>query len=141
MSNVNNDLVVENENLFRFLSCAPITILLVVFAERFFMSFDLVLFKVIYVLLALCFSLFTIAYAAYYTNDVYDGEAEGFIKNDNLFKALVCAPLSVLFWFFSVYSITSSASMFFSTIYVLLALYFTLSTLGYAAFYTNDCYD
>ena len=141
MSQVNNDLVIANENLFRALFCGPIAILLIVFAERFFMSFELMLFKVIYVLLAFVLSLYAIAYAAYYTNEVYEGETESFIKNDNLFKALVCAPLSVVFWYFAENSIASSGSLFFNVIYVLLALYFTLGTLGYAAFYTNDSYD
>jgi hypothetical protein len=34
----------------------------------------------------------------------------------------------------------SSGHIVFNAIYILLALYSTLSTLAYAAYYTNDCY-
>jgi len=141
MSQVKSDAGIENENLFRALFCAPTAILLVLFAESFLMSSGIVLFKVIYVLMALYFTLSTLAYAAYYTNELYEGETEKFIKNDNLFKAIVFAPLAVVFWFFAVNSIMSSGHIVFNATYVLLALLSTLSTLAYAAYYTNDCYS
>jgi hypothetical protein len=135
-----SDVVIDNENLFRALFCAPITMLLLLFAENFLMSSGLFLFKVIYVLMALGFFLSTLAYAAYYTNELSAGETHSFIENQNLFKAIVNAPLAIVFWYFAVASITSSGHVVFNVIYVLLALYCTLSSLAYAAFYTND-YD
>jgi len=138
MDRVTSDLKVENENLFRALFSAPIAIFLVLFAESFLMSSGIVLFKVIYVLMALYFSLSCLAYAAYYTNEVYEGETECLIKNSNLLKAIFCTPLAILFWYFAVNSIMSSGHIVFNVIYVLLALYLSLSTLAYAAFYTND---
>jgi hypothetical protein len=140
MSNVESDAGIENENLFRALFCAPTALLLVLFANSFLMSPGVVLFKVIYVLMALFFTLSTLAYAAYYTNELYEGKTDKFIKNDNLFKAIIFTPLAVVFWFFAVNSIMSSGHIVFNAIYILLALYSTLSTLAYAAYYTNDCY-
>jgi len=138
MDRVTSDLKVENENLFRSLFSAPIAIFLVLFAESFLMSSGIVLFKVIYVLMVLYFSLSCLAYAAFYTNEVYEGETECLIKNSNLFKAIFCTPLAILFWYFAVNSIMSSGHIVFNVIYVLLALYLSLSALAYAAFYTND---
>lgn len=138
MGKVNNDVIVDNENLFRTLFCAPIAILLVLFAENFLMSSGLILFKVIYVLMTLFFFISALAYGAYYTNELSSGEADNFIKNQNLFKAVISLPLAVLFCYFSMNSIMSSAHIVFSTTFVLLTMYFSLSTLGYAAFYTND---
>jgi hypothetical protein len=140
MNKIKSDAVIESDNLFRALFCAPTAILLVLFAESFLMSAGIALFKVIYVLMALYFLLSTLAYAAYYTNEIYEGEADSFIKNDHLFKAIIFTPLAIIFWFFAVNSIMSSGHIVFNTIYVLLALYSSLSTLAYAAYYTNDCY-
>ncbi len=140
MSEIKSNDGIENENLFRALFCAPTAILLVLFAESFLMSSGVALFKVIYVLMALYFTLSTLAYAAYYTNELYEGETEKFIKNDNLFKTIIFAPLSVVFWYFALNSIMSSGHIVFNATYVVLALLCTLFTLAYAAFYTNDCY-
>lgn len=140
MSEIKSNDGIENENLFRALFCAPTAILLVLFAESFLMSSGVALFKVIYVLMALYFTLSTLAYAAYYTNELYEGETEKFIKNDNLFKTIIFAPLSVVFWYFALNSIMSSGHFVFNATYVVLALLCTLFTLAYAAFYTNDCY-
>jgi hypothetical protein len=140
MSQAKSDVVIDNENLFRALFCAPTAILLVLFAQSFLMSSGLVLFKVIYVLMALYFTLSALAYAAYYTNELYEGEAESLIKNKSLFKALVFTPLAIVFWFFAVNSIMSAGHIVFNVTYIILALYFTLSTLAYAAYYTNDYY-
>jgi hypothetical protein len=140
MGHVTSDVIIENENLFRTMIFAPVAILLVLFAESFLMSSGIVLFKVIYVLMTSYALLSALAYGAYYTNELYEGKVESFIKNDNLFKAIVFTPLAVVFWFFSVNSIMSSGHIVFNFIYVLLALYCTLSTLAYAAYYTNDCY-
>lgn len=140
MSNVKSDVIIENENLFRTLVFGPVAILFLLFAGPFLMSSWLVLFKVIYVLMTLYFSLSALAHGAYYTNELYEGKTESLIKNDNLFKALVYTPLAILFCFFAMNSITSSGHVFFNTLYILMALYFSLSVLAYAAYYTNDCY-
>jgi hypothetical protein len=140
MDKVKSDVVIENENLFRALFFAPITMLLMLFAESFLMFSGLLFFKIIYVLMTLGFFLSTLAYAAYYTNELSAGETERLIENQNLFKAIVSAPLAIVFWYFAVASITSSGHIVFNVTYVLLALYFSLSSLAYAAFYTND-YD
>ncbi len=70
MGNANNDLLIENENLFRALFSAVGAVLFTVLAVNFVMSAGLLLFKVLFVLAALYFSLSTLAYAAYYTNDL-----------------------------------------------------------------------
>lgn len=140
MGKAKSDVLIENENLFRALVCAPIAILFGVMAVNSVISPGIVLFKVIFVLMALYFSLSALAYAAYYTNERFEGKAEPVFENKNLSKALLCAPFAVLFVTFALNSITSSSSIFFSVLYVLIALYFTLSTLAYAAFYTNDYY-
>jgi integral membrane sensor domain MASE1 len=140
MENVKSEVVIKNENLFRALACAPIAILFVIFAVNSVTSPGILLFKVLFVLLALYFTLTTLAYAAYYTNDHYEGNVDNIFENENLFKTLCSAPIAILFVLFAVISVTSSGSMLFTVILVLLALYFILKTLAYAAYYTNDCY-
>jgi uncharacterized membrane protein YqjE len=140
MGNVKSEVVIENENLFRALVFGPVAILLVLFGSSFLMSPGVVLFKVIYVLMASYFSISALAHAAFYTDELYAGEVESFIKNDNLFKAIVYSPLAILFWTFAVNSIMSSGHIVFNVIYILIAFYLSLSALAYAAFYTNECY-
>jgi len=140
MENVKSEVLIENENLFRALACAPIAILFGIFAVNSVMSPGILIFKVIFVLLALYFSLTTLAYAAYYTNDHYEGKVDNIFKNSNLFKTLCSAPLAILSVFFAVTSVSSSASIVFTIILVSMALYFSLRTLAYAAYYTNDFY-
>lgn len=141
MSNVDNDLIIKNENLFRTLAFAPVALLLLIFAGDFLSSSLLFLFKIFYVLMMLYSSISALAYGAFYTNEVYEGKTESLIKNDNLFKALVYTPLAVLFYFFALNSVMSSSHIVFNTIYILMTLYFTLSAIAYAAYYTNDRYD
>jgi len=76
MGKVNSKTVVENENLFRALVCSPIAILFVMLAVNSMMSPGLVAFKVLFVVMALCFALSALAYAAYYTNDCYAATAD-----------------------------------------------------------------
>ena len=140
MSNDNNKLFIENENLFRALVFAPVAILLIIFAEAFLTSSGLFFFKLIYVVVTLYSLLSALAHSAYYTNELEEGRAESFIKNDNLFKAIVCSPLAVLFTFFAFNSIASSGHIVFNVAYILIAAYFILSSLAYAAFYSNDYY-
>jgi len=141
MSNIESDLMIKNENLFRTLAFTPIALLLLIFAGDFLSSSLLVLFKIFYVLMMLYSTVSALAYGAFYTNDVYEGRAESLIKNNNLFKALIYTPLAALFYFFAVNSIMSSSHVVFNMLYILMTMYFTLSAIAYAAFYTNDRYD
>lgn len=68
------------------------------------------------------------------------GKSENFIENENLFRALVCSPIAVLFVMLAVNSMMSPGFVVFKVIYVVMALCFALSALAYAAYYTNDCY-
>lgn len=138
MGKGNSALVVTNENLFRALACTPIAALSWLLAVNVISSSALVLFQVIFVLMALYFTLTTLAYAAYYTNQRFDKSAEAFIKNSNLAKAITFAPLAILSSFVVYHAILSSAHMFFKIIFVLMALYCVLSAIAYAALYTND---
>jgi len=140
MGKANSGLVIENENLFRALFCAPIAILFGALTLSLLVSSDIVLFKVIFVLLTLYFSLSALAHAAYYTNERLEGTAEAIIENKNLSKLLYCVPLTLLFVAIAVNSVSFSTHMVFNVVFVLMAIFFTLSTLAYAAFYTNDCY-
>lgn len=140
MSNNNSNLLIENENLFRTLVFSPVALVLIVFGGEFLSSDKLFLFKVIYVLVGLYSTLCALAHGAFYTNELYEGKTEGLIKNNNLFKTIAFLPLAVLFSLLAYSTITSSGHIVFSVIYVLMALYFVLGTLAYAAFYTNDFY-
>mgnify|MGYP000064798662 CR=1 FL=1 len=141
MENVVNENGIENENLFRALVSAPLAIFFVIIATNSVSSSGIFLFKLIYVCLALYFSLSTLAYAAYYTNDHNCEKADKTLKNKNLFNFLFYAPIAVAFIIFAVISVTSNASLFFNIIFGLLAFISSLYTIAYAAFYTNDCYD
>lgn len=137
MGKANQELVIENENLFRALFSAPAAILFAVLALD---SSGIAFFQFLFVLLALYFSLNALAHAAYYTNELTEGTTEAVIKNTNLAKLLYSVPLAIFFVFFAINSIASSQHMLFNVVFVLSALYFTLSSLAYAAFYTNDRY-
>ena len=62
------------------------------------------------------------------------------VQNDNLFKAIVCAPISALFVLLAFNSVTNAGIVIFQVLFVILALFFVLSTLAYAAHYTNDVF-
>lgn len=138
MGNATKELAIENENLFRFLVSAPIAILLSIFAVNYIGTSGLMIMKVIFVLMALYFTLTALAYFAYYTNDLQEGTAPGLIENENLKKLLLNAPIAIAFIIFAENSITSSSHLVFNIVLVSCALYFTLSALAYGAFYTND---
>ena len=138
--NNENTLAVENENLFRALVCLPMGILFSILAAYYGASSGLLMFKVIFVLLALAFSLYGLAYAAYYTNDRTENRASPFFSNSNLFKLVVSAPLAALFIAICANAVLTSAHIVFCLVYGGLAAYFALSALAYGAFYTNDCY-
>jgi len=138
MESVKTEVLIENENLFRALICAPSAVVFVLFSINSVMSSGLIIFTVMFILMALYFTLSTLAYAAYYTNDLYEGSSERIINNSNLSRALNFTPLAILFAWLAVYSVDSSSHIFINVVFVLAALYFTLSTLAYAAYYTND---
>ena len=138
MGKNNSETIIENENLFRALTCAPISFLFTLLAANSVMSSGIVIFQVLFILLALFFTYNTLAYAAHYTNERFSGQAETALGNENLSKAVKFFPLAVVFVFFAMNAITSSSHLVFQVILVLLALTFVLSTLSYAAFYTND---
>ncbi len=139
MSKVNSEVVFENENLFRVVFCAPAAILFSILAANSVASSGIVIFQIIFVLMALYFSLCTLGYAALYTNEVSEGLVERFIKNENLSTFLNNAPLAIIFVSLCVYSL-SAMHVVFNVIFVSMACYFTLRALASAAFYTNDCY-
>lgn len=62
-------------------------------------------------------------------------------ENEYLFRAKVCLPVAIFFAMIAVNSFTSSGILLFQVIFVLMALYFSLSTLAYAAFFTNDYFE
>lgn len=141
MGNATNEVAIENENLFRFLVSAPIAILLSIFAANYIGTDGLIIMKVIFVMMAVYFTLTALAYFAYYTNDLQEGTAPGLIENENLKKLLLNAPIAISFIIFAVNSIASSSHIVFNAVLVVCALYFTLCTLAYGAFYTNDRFD
>ena len=138
METVKKDVLIENENLFRALVCAPIALFLLLFAPSFITSPGIVLSKVIFILLALAFFLATLAYAAYYTNEVYLGNEDNFLRNKKLFKAIGYAPLAVAFIFFTIQSMSSASHIVFNLLFILMACYFSLSSLANAAYFTNE---
>lgn len=138
MGQANTGLLIENENLFRALACAPIAILSSILAVDFAMSSGLIIFKVLLACMAIYFSLTAIAYAAYYTNEIYSEKSGSFIKNKNLFKVLVHAPIAIVFTFFAFNSVAINTHLIFTLVYGFIATYSSLAALGYAAFYTNE---
>jgi hypothetical protein len=77
MGKIQSGYLIENENLFRALVCALIAILFVILSVNSFQSDGIVLFKVMFVVLCLCSSLGTLAYAAYFTNDYVAAKGNG----------------------------------------------------------------
>lgn len=63
------------------------------------------------------------------------------IKNENLFRTLVCGPSAIVFSLFAQQAIVSSGPLIFQVFFTLIALYFALSTLSHAATYTNERYE
>lgn len=68
------------------------------------------------------------------------GNNDTLITNENLYRALVSAPLAIFFAILAFNSVMYFELVIFKAIFILMALYFSLSTLFYAAFYTNECY-
>lgn len=133
--------LIENENLFRSLVCIPPAIIFVLLAVNSISSSGIVLFQIIFTLIATYFTLSTIGYAAIYTNELYEGKTEPLFKNKNLSKTIVYLPLAIIFIATAVTSITSSAHIVFNVLSISLASYTVLATLAYAAFYTNDYFE
>ncbi|SET51337.1 hypothetical protein [Thalassotalea agarivorans] len=138
MGKASSSLVVENENLFRALVCAPVALLFVALAVDSIATSGIVIFQVLFVLIAMYFALYTLAYAAYYTDERLSGKAQRLFKNINLSKALFSAPFALLFTGLTVFAIQQSIHIVFIAILMLIAIYYVLATLAYAAYYTND---
>ena len=141
MEKVKSENIIENENLFRALVSVPLAILFVLLSINSVLTTGIVLFQVLFILLAIYFSLSAISYAAHYTNELYDGKTEPLFKNINLSKTIKFLPLAVLFTYIAVNSITTSAHIVFKALSIVMSLLLILTTIAYAAYYTNDCYD
>ncbi|MGB1199475.1 MAG: hypothetical protein ACPG46_10535 [Thalassotalea sp.] len=140
MEKVKIDRIIKNEYLFRAMVCVPAAILFALLAVNSVATSGIVVFQVIFTLIAAYFSLSALFYAAHYTNERYEGKAAPLFKNNNLSKSIKFFPLAVLFTFTAFNSIATSASVVFQIMCALIAFILLLSTIAYAAFYTNDCY-
>ncbi|NMP32329.1 hypothetical protein HII17_12225 [Thalassotalea sp. M1531] len=138
MGNSNTGVVIENEHLFRSLICAPVAIFFALLAQQWITTSGAIVMSVIFVIIALIFMLSTLSYAAYYTNERFEGKAEPLFKNNNLSKFVVFTLLTALLVPVAVNVVPSEAHMVFKVIFTLSALYVVLSALAFAAFYTND---
>ncbi|MCO4798985.1 MAG: hypothetical protein KC484_07205 [Colwelliaceae bacterium] len=141
MGKVNNELVIKNENLFRAWVSLPAAILFILLSINSVATSGILLFQIIFILLAMYFSLNAISYAAQYTNELYEGKTEPLFENKNLSNAIIFSPLAILAVLVASNSITTSASVVFQTVSVLTAFILVLYAIAYAAFYTNDCYE
>ena len=141
METVKSEVTIENENLFRALVCIPVAALFALLAASSIMNSGILLFQIIFVLLALYFTLSTLAYAAHYTNERYEGTTEPQFSNKNLSKTVKLLPLAIIFVIVAMTSITSSTHVVFQVLFVLMALFTVLSTLAYAAYFTNDYFE
>lgn len=140
MEKIKNESIIKNENLFRACVCVPLVILFVLLSIDSVVNSGIILFQILFILMALYFSLSAISYAAHYTNERFEGKAEPQFENINLSKMIKFSPLAVFFTFIAYNSITTSSHFVFQAIAVLMALFCILSTIAYAAYYTNDCY-
>jgi hypothetical protein len=140
MEQVKSESIIKNENLFRALVYVPLAALFVLLSINSVATSGIIIFQILFILMAMYFTLSAISYAAHYTNERYEGKTEPQFENKNLSKAIKFSPLAVVFTFISFHSITTSAHLVFQAIAVIIAFYLILSTIAYAAFYTNDCY-
>ncbi len=138
MEKVKSEVTIKNENLFRALVSLPLAALFALLAMNSVMNSGIIIFQILYILMALYFSLSTLGYAAHYTNERYEGTTEPLFKNKNLSKAIKLLPLAIIFVAVAMNSITSSTHVVFQVVFVLMAMFTLLSTLAYAAYYTND---
>jgi len=138
MEKVNSDVLIENENLYKSLASAPIAILFVALATNSIMNDGILLFQIIFVLLAAYFSLSTLAYAAFYTNEHHASNADSIFDNTDFFKLVFNAPLGLVFGFFAYSTLQTNDHIIFKVILVGLAAFFILKTIASAAYYTNS---
>ncbi|ATC98437.1 MULTISPECIES: hypothetical protein [Pseudoalteromonas] len=68
-------------------------------------------------------------------------EPEYEIKNENLFKTLLCLPIGIGFAVFMISAFNNSGFNVGTFLLFVLTMYFTLSGIAYAAFYTNEKFD
>ncbi|QDP01340.1 hypothetical protein [Thalassotalea sp. PS06] len=141
MGQVNNDVLIENENLFRALVCAPVAVLFVLLAANSVMTSAMLVMQILFIAMAIFFSLSTLAYASYYTNERYEGNAKPLIKNANLSKAILYTGLSALFTVVTYQTFADSTHLLFKAISVVILLYLSLSALAFFAYYTNEAMD
>ena len=138
MEQSEQNLLIQNENLYRALVCAPLGIAFTAFAMNTVMNGGIFIFQMLFVLLALGFSLATLAYAAFYTNDLCHEESTHEIGNMNLFKTLFYTPVAAALILVTIDLITTSAHLLFQVSLILFTSYTLLKALAHAAYYTND---
>ena len=63
------------------------------------------------------------------------------IENENLFRTLFFAPVVILLVLFGETFLMSPGLVFFKAIYVLMALYASISMIAYGALYTNEVFS
>ena len=68
-------------------------------------------------------------------------ETEYHIQNENLFKTLLCLPIGIGFATFMMSSFETSGVSVATFLLFVLTMYFILSAIGYAAFYTNEKFE
>ncbi|XQW83728.1 hypothetical protein ACOYR1_11305 [Thalassotalea piscium] len=141
MEQVKSERIIKNENLFRAGVCIPAATLFVLLSINSVVTSGIMILQIIFIVLAAYFTLSALSYFASYTNERYEGKAAPLFANNNLSKAIKFLPIALLFIFIAFNSISTSAHLVFQTIYVLIAASLVLSTIAYAAFYTNDLYD
>lgn len=72
---------------------------------------------------------------------VNEQESEYEIENENLFKTLLCLPIGIGFGAFMMSAFNESGFNVGTFLLFVLTMYFTLSGIAYAAFYTNEKFD
>ena len=138
MEMVKSEALVQNDNLYRALVSAPIAILFLMLAKNALASPGLIFMTFLFIVMATYFTLSTLAYAAFSTNDHHAEDTGRTIENRNLLRTVLNSPVALALVYFAYLSITSGAHLFISVLLVLVASYFSLKAIAHAAFYTND---
>lgn len=63
------------------------------------------------------------------------------IQNENLFKTLLCLPIGIAFSIMLVSAFEASGFAVSTFLLFVLTMYFLLSGIGYAAYYTNEFFE
>jgi len=141
MEKVSQERIIENENLFRAGVNLPAAIFFAFLSINSIANSGVFILQIIFILLTIYFSLSVMSYAAYYTNERFEGKTEPQLKNRNLSKAIKFFPLAIVSTYIAANSITTSQHVVFQVLFISMALILILSTIAYAAFYTNDYYE